>query len=159
MTLKKLPVVLALALSASTLHAGEIDLRYQPEKSRWADGVRVIRSTDEFALNGEALTKTNTTKAGPALTYLFSPESRRSWYLGASLMQWKQTEKSLRTGTSDSASSTAPFFGGGYRGKVGNSFYYELGLLLSPAKLITRTADSSQESTGADVRVQFGIVL
>ena len=55
--------------------------------------------------------------------------------------------------------TTAPFFGGGYSGRLGSAFFYNLGLLLSPAKLSTQTADSAEESTGADIQVQLGLAF
>jgi hypothetical protein len=52
----------------------------------------------------------------------------------------------------------APFFGGGYarRGGIG---YWNFGLFLSPAKLTTQTADTAEETTGADVQLQLGLAF
>jgi hypothetical protein len=166
---------LTLALTASPALAGEfsaavgvftlaekgldLHLSYRPENSHWQYGLRYVRFTEGFDYGGAELTNTTTTKAGATVNYLFRPESRATWYLGVSLLKWTQTERSTRTGTSGKDSTTAPFFGGGYRGSIGNSAYYNLGLFLSPAKLVTRTADSAEESTGADVQLQLGIAF
>jgi hypothetical protein len=41
-------------------------------------------------------------------------------------------------------------------GKVG---YYNFGMFFSPAKLSTQTADSAEETTGADVQLQVGFAF
>jgi hypothetical protein len=164
----------ALTLATSPAQAGEVsaaigiftfsdglDLQvgYRPDESHWQFGYRFVRWTEEFEFGGTELTETTTTKTGPLVNYYFRPEAQGSWYLGAALLHWTQDEKSVRTGTRDKDSKLAPFFGGGYRGKLGGAVYYNLGLFLSPAKLTTRTADSTEETTGADVQVQLGVAF
>jgi hypothetical protein len=135
-------------------------LSVRPQGSGWQLGVRALRYTEEWeTAAGTSLSKTTTTKVGPQLNYLFSPEARGSWYLGASVLRWTQQESSPRTGTSGRDETTAPFFGGGYSGRLGGRMFYNLGILLSPAKLSTQTADSAEETTGADIQLQFGLAL
>ena len=71
-------------------------------------------------------------------------------------MRWVQEEKSSRTTTRGRDQTTAP--GGGYarRGGIG---YWNFGLFLSPAKLTTQTADTAEETTGADVQLQLGLAF
>lgn len=165
---------LALALGASAARAGEVSaslgvftlargldlqLGYRADGSPWQLGYRFVRWTETFEFRGTELTDTTTTMTGPLVNYLFSPGAQRSWYVGAALYKWSQEEESLRTGTTGKDSRVAPFFGGGYRGVLGGRWYFNLGLYLSPSKLTTRTADSMEEKTGADVQVQLGIAF
>jgi hypothetical protein len=165
---------LACALAAPAAQAGEIgaaigvftfsdgldlQVNYRPERSPWQLGYRFVRSTEGFEFAGRNLTETTTTLTGPLVNYLFRPEGRGSWYVGVALLHWTQEEKSVRTGTRDKASTFAPFFGGGYRRRLSGSLYYNVGIYLSPAELATQTADSTEESTGADIQVQLGILF
>jgi len=174
-TLRRLVVALLLTFAGPPLPAGEFrigigpfifaedgldfQVSYRPEQSHWQYGLRILRYTDEFNFYGTTLTKTTTTQVGPTFSYLFTPEQRGSWYLGVSLLYWEQIEKSSRTGTSGKDSTTAPFFGGGYTRKIGTAGYFNVGLFLTPVSLSTRTADSSEESTGADVQLQLGFAF
>jgi len=142
-------------LSGIDLHAS-----VRPENSRWQFGVRALRYTEEWQTGtGTLIGETTTTKIGPQVNYLFSPESRGSWYLGVSVMKWIQEEGSSRTGTKGKDQTTAPFFGGGYSGRLGKAGYYNLGMFFSPATLSTQTADTAEETTGADVQVQLGFAF
>ncbi len=168
-------VLAALALTiAAPLHAAEwrvavgvfmfqgvdVQLSVRPEQSRWQYSLRAVRYTEEWeTASGTSLSETTTTKVGPQLNYLFSPEARGSWYLGVSLLKWTQRESSPRTGTSGKDETTAPFFGGGYSGRLGTRMFYNFGILLSPAELSTETADSAEQSTGADVQLQLGLAF
>jgi hypothetical protein len=171
-------ILIALAFSTATavVHAAEwriaagifmlsedgidVHVSVRPEQSRWQLGVRALRYTEEWeTTSGTSVSKTTTTKAGPQINYLFSPHERGSWYLGVSVMKWIQEEKSSRTGTRGRDQTTAPFFGGGYSGRIAGFGYYNLGLFFSPASLSTQTADTAEETTGADVQVQFGLAF
>ena len=137
----------------------DLHVSVRPEQSRWQLGVRALRYTEEWETShGTSISKTTTTKVGPQVNYLFSPEARASWYVGMSVMKWVQEEKSSRTTTRGKDQTTAPFFGGGYwkRGGIG---YWNFGLFFSPAKLSTQTADTAEETTGADVQLQFGLAF
>ena len=170
--------ILALALAAATpaLNAAEwrvgtgvyllsddgidLHLSVRPEESRWQFGVRALRYTDVWQTGaGTPVGKTTTMMVGPQLNYLFSPGSARSWYVGVSVMRWTQDETSARTGTRGRTETTAPFFGGGYSGRMGKLGYYNLGAFFSPAKLSTQTADTAEESTGADMQLQLGFAF
>jgi hypothetical protein len=173
--MKAFVVAASLALAASTAQAGEARLAagfflladdgidfhasYRAEQSHWQWGLRFVRYTEEYGFDGTAVSRTTTTKVGPTVSYLFRPDERGSWYLGASLLDWRQKEKSQRTGTVDEDSGVAPFFGGGYTGRLGAHGFYNLGLFLSPAKRSTQTADSAEEGTGADVQLQIGLAF
>lgn len=148
------------AIGVFTLTDGlDVQLAYRAEHSPWQWGLRFVRWSEEYEFGGTSLTQTTTTKVGPLANYLFSPASRSSWYAGAALYRWTQEEQSVRTGTAGKESKTALFFGGGYQGRFARYGYYNLGILLSPAKITTRTADSSEESTGADLQVQVGFAF
>ena len=176
MTKRTVMLAVALAIAAPAVHAAEwrfgagifmlsaesvdLHLSVRPENSRWQFGVRALRYTDEWETGtGMSIGKTTTSKVGPQVNYLFSPESHASWYLGVSVMKWLQEEGSSRTGTKGRDETVAPFFGGGYSGRLGKAGYYNLGMFLSPAKLSTQTADTAEESTGADVQVQLGLAF
>jgi len=165
----------SLALAAAPVRAGEfsaaagiffvvaedgVDLHvsYRSTASPWQYGLRALHYSEQSEIFG-VRTKSTTTMAGPSLNYMFTPESSGSWYLGAMVLYWARKEESLRTGTSDQKSTVAPFFGGGYRGKIGTSGYYNLGMYFSSAELKTQTADSSEESTGADIQLQIGFAF
>jgi hypothetical protein len=127
--------------------------------STWQVGYRFVRWTEAFEFRGTVLTETTNMKTGPTLSYLFTPASPRSWYLGAALYRWTREEESERTGSVGKAATTTPFLGGGYRGRFGTYGYFNLGLLLTTKKLTTETLDSSEESTGADAQVQIGFAF
>ena len=175
-TTRRTLFALALAAATPALHAAEwrvgagvgmlwedgldLHLSVRPEESRWQFGVRALRYTDTWETgSGSLIGKTTTTMVGPQLNYLFSPESARSWYLGVSVMKWTQDETSARTGTRGRQQTTAPFFGGGYSGRLAKIGYYNFGLFFSPAKLSTQTADSAEETTGADIQLQIGLAF
>jgi hypothetical protein len=170
---------LALALAASPLWAGQVmvgvgvftlvedgvdlQLSYRPERSHFMYGYKYTRWTDRFddPFTGRGLTKTTSTLTGPTVSYLFRPEWRGTAYLGVSLLRWSKTERSLITGEAGSDSTTAPFFGGGFTGRMGEYFYYNVGLFLSPgAKLSTKTSVSSEEDSGGfDVQLHLGMAF
>jgi hypothetical protein len=173
--LRSLVIALLLTLAAPPLWAGEfrvgigammffedgldLHISYRPERSAWQYGLRYLRYTEEFDYGGVTLSETTYTLYGPTLSYLFSPESRHSWYLGASVYYWEQLEKSTRTGTRGKDSTTTVFFGGGRTGKIGEKGFYDLGILLTPKTLSTQTADGSEESSGVDIRLQLGFAF
>jgi len=173
---RKSLVALLLATAAPALHAAEwrlgagvfmlsedgidVHVSVRPEESRWQFGVRALRYTDVWeTCTGITVSKTTTTEVGPQLNYLFSPASARSWYVGLSVMNWTQDETSARTGTRSRQHTTAPFFGGGYSGRMGSFGYYNFGAFFSPAKLSTQTADTAEETTGADMQLQVGFAF
>ncbi len=139
----------------------DFQLNFRQENSHWQIGYRHNHWVETFEdpFTGRELTETTVTMTGPIVCYLFDIESKNTYYLGASLLQWTSTEKSLMTGESDTASVTAPFFGGGYMGQNGKSTYYNIGFFFSGAELKTETSVSSEETTGLDVQMQIGIVL
>lgn len=173
--LRSLVIALLLTLAASPSRAGEfrvgigammfaedgVDLQvsYRPERSKWQYGLRYLRYTEEWDFGGAILSETTTTLYGPTLNYLFNPESRHSWYLGASVYYWEQLEWSTRTGTRGKDSTTTVFFGGGRTGKIGENGFYDLGIFLTPVTLSTETADSTEERSGVDIRLQIGFAF
>ena len=62
---------------------------------------------------------------------------------------------------SSTASVTAPFYGFGYTGHIGQYVYYNLGMYLSPGtELHTNTGYSSEERSGGfDTQLQIGMVF
>jgi len=168
--------LLILLLSVTPAHADEfrmglgifnlvggpdLQMSFRPNQSHWQFGFRHNRWVEEFEdpFTGRGFTENTTTMTGPIVCYLFNIEARKTYYLGVSMLQWSITEKSLRTGESDTDSVTAPFYGGGYTGRLGNSTYFNLGAFLSSAELKVETSVSGTETTGADLQLQLGIVF
>jgi hypothetical protein len=159
------PPELRVGLGILFLATDGVDLlvSYRPAGSSWQLGYRYVRYTD--ALNDPIiyaeLTRTTDTMQGPQVNYLFRPEETTSWYLGISVLKWSRTEVSTVTGASDSASVTAPFFGGGWTAHLGKHAYFNIGIFLSPgAELKTDTGVSSEESSGGfDIQLQLGLVF
>jgi hypothetical protein len=141
----------------------DLQVGYRPKQSHWQFGYRYVQWTDKFEdpFTDRRLTETTQSMTGPLVAYLFRPESRGTWYVGASVLQWSKRERSLITGEVDRASTTAPFVGGGYTRAPGKHFYFNLGLYLSPGtKLSTRTSVSSEEDSGAfDIQIQMGVAF
>jgi hypothetical protein len=132
----------------------------RPEESHWQFGVRALRYTIDWQYAGSSFSRTTTTMVGPTLNYFFRPQERGSWYLGASLLHWKQHVRSLTTGASGADETTAPFFGGGYTGRIMESGYFNLGLFLSSVKLGTQTSTADgEQTTGADLQLQLGLAF
>ena len=174
-----LAVALVLALAGSPLRAGELRagaglfflaedgvdlfLSYRPEHSRFTWGYRYVRWTDRFndPFTGRKLTTTTSTLSGPVATFLFSPESRHHAYLGLSVLRWSKAERSVVTGEVGTGSTTALFFGGGYTGAIGRSFFYNGGFFVSSgAKVSTSTSVSSEEDSGGfDIQLQLGFAF
>jgi hypothetical protein len=169
-------LLLILILPATLVHADEfrigfgifnlaggpdIQMSFRPAQSHWQLGFRLNRWVDKFEdpFTGRELTENTTTMTGPMVCYLFNIEARKTYYVGVSMLQWSITEKSLRTGESDTDSVTAPFFGGGYTGRLGKSGYFNLGAFLSSTELKTETSVSGTETTGADLQLQLGIIF
>jgi hypothetical protein len=142
-------------------NGADFQISIRPDQSHWMYGYRFVRWTDTFEdpFTGRGLTESTETKTGPLVSYLFNIEKDSTFYLGASLLQWSRTEKSLMTGESDTASTTALFWGGGFTGRLGSLVYYNVGIFLSPGtSLSTRTSVSSEDDSGAfDVQAQLGI--
>ncbi len=140
------------------LHAG-----FLPKNSRLQYGYRYVRWTDTFddPFTGNELTKTTETLQGPQVNYLFRPEKRGTWYVGASVLQWSKTEAAMMNGVSDSDSVIAPFFGGGYTRRLGKHVYFNTAMFLGPgAQLETNTGVSSEESSGGfDIQIQLGALF
>ncbi len=136
---------------------------FRPDQSHWQYGWRLVRWTDtsEDPFTGRDLTTSTETKTGPFVNYLFTIDGQGSFYLGVAVLQWSRTEKSLMTGESDSASTTALFGGGGYQTRLSSLFYFNIGILLSPGtSLSTKTSVSSEETSGAfDVQLQLGVAF
>ena len=142
-------------------NGADFQFSIRPDQSHWMYGYRFIRWTDTFEdpYTGRGLTESTETKTGPLVCYLFNIENDGTFYLGASLLQWSRTEKSTVTGESDSASTTALFWGGGYTARLGSLVYYNIGIFISPGtSLSTHTSVSSEDDSGAfDIQAQLGI--
>lgn len=136
---------------------------FSPANSAWQFGYRYVRWTDisDDPFTGRELTRTRETKQGPQVNYLFHPGQDRSFYLGISLLKWSRIETSLVTGVSDSDSVAAPFFGGGYTGRFGEVFFFNMGFFVSPGTdLNTDTGVSSTEDSGGfDIQLQAGFAF
>ncbi len=168
---------LAALLSTSTARGGEfrvslvegqllvygtaLQVGYRPEGSHWQYGFRYARWTDTFEdpFSGNKLTDNTYTLLGPTLCYLFDIESPGTWYLGVFLLKWSDREYAYFTGESDTAGETAPFFGGGYQRRIGEHFYWNLGMFLSGLTARTETSVSSTEESVFDAQAQLGIVF
>jgi len=139
----------------------DFQMSYRPKHSHWQIGYRHNQWVDTFEspFTGRDLTENSTTMTGPFVCYLFNIEGRKTYYLGVSMLQWSITEKSLRTGENDTDSVTAPFFGGGYTGRLGKSGYFNLGAFFSGAELKAETSVSGTETTGLDLQLQLGIIF
>ena len=142
----------------------DLQVGFRTENSPWLFGYRYVRWTDTFEdpFTGRELTDTTETKTGPFVLYLFRPQENWSPYVGLSVLKWSSTEKLLRTGETNTDSTTTPYFGGGIMGRIGSSvFHYNAGIFLSPwAKLHTQTAESSEDSSGGfDIQLQLGVVF
>lgn len=174
--MKKIAIFFIIIATATPAHAGDFNValgiasllggqdfqvNYRPEQSHWQFGYRYISWTDTFEdpFTGRELTETSMTYTGPIVSYLLDIDSSETYYLGASLFQWSSTEKSLITSETDSESVIAPFFGGGYTSRMGESAYYNLGAFISGTRLKTETSVSSSETLGLDLQLQVGIVF
>lgn len=133
---------------------------YLPKESGWQFGYRFVRWTDSFEdpYTGNELTETTETLQGGQVNYLFRPEKRGTWYVGASLMQWSKTEYATMNGVSDTTGVFAPFLGGGYTRHLGTHAYWNTAMFLAPwADLSTDTGVSSEDSSGGfDIQIQLG---
>ncbi len=167
---------LAAALQAAPVHAGEfraglgafvfsgfdVQLGYRPDHSHWLYGYRYLRIEGEGhdPFTNRTLTNSTETLNGPVVTYLFGPEEPSSWYAAAAVYRWSLEERASATGEVGSDSRTAAFVGGGYTGKLGQSLYYNAGLLVSfGSQLHARTSVSSSDTKGIDVLLQAGIAF
>ena len=140
----------------------DLQLNFRPEQSHWMFGFRYLAYEDEFEdpFTGRVLDKTDVTMTGPTVTYLLDIDSYATWYFGASLLSWsKELREEGVGGQSDEASTTAPFFGGGYMGRIGSVGYYNVGLFFSGAELTLETEYTFEEETGLDVQAQLGFVF
>ena len=147
-------------MGAFLLSSGvDLHIAYQPDRSHWLPGLRALQYAETLDLGMWGSTTTTTTLVGPTLHYLFTPERRGSGYLGIELLDWTQELK--HNGAPNAAGKTstlAPFFGGGFRLKLGSSGFFNVGMFYSPVTLKTETATDSVESRGAiDLYLQLGL--
>jgi hypothetical protein len=151
------------ALGAFTLTGGmDFQLNFRPDQSHLMFGFRYNSWEDEFEdpFTGRVLDKTQNTMLGPTLCYLFDIASDRTWYIGASILEWsKELQETGAGGQSDSTSVTAPFFGGGYMGEVGVNGFYNIGMFISGAELTLETGSTFEQQTGIDFQLQLGFVF
>jgi hypothetical protein len=141
-------------------HGADVQMQVRKPGGKWLVGVRYAQWTDTFhdPFTGRALTETTERRSGATLDYLFQPERRFTWTVGASILRWTKAEKSLYTGEVGRAATTAPFVGGGFMGLVGSHFTYQVGMYLAPgANMHTHTSVSSEDDSGGfDIRAGFG---
>jgi hypothetical protein len=140
----------------------DISLGYRRQHSHGQYGLRYLRWNDTFhdPYTGNAHSRTTDTLAGLTANYLFQNEARHSAYVGISLLKWTRTETPLLVAApSDTQSTTDPYIGGGYMGRIGSMGYYNAGMYLAPtAKMKTQTAISSSEQSGNfDIQLQIGL--
>ncbi len=154
-----------IGLGVFTLAESGMDLQvnYRPQQSRFQFGYKYTRWTEVFddPFTGQGLDKTQQTKTGPILNYLFQPERDGSFYGGISLLKWTHTMVPLMVTSAPSTKETTDFyFGGGYTSRIGSSFYYNVGLFISPTAKIQNQISTGQENTiGVDAQVQIGIAF
>jgi len=133
-------------------HGVDLSSSVWPVGQRWSYGLRYLRWLDTFTdpFSGTDLTETTETRAGLTFDYLFEPDAPASWYLSAALYRATRSEHSLVTAETETDAVTSPYVGGGYTANLGDRFYYDIGLLVSPgAELKTSTSVSSEESSAS----------
>jgi hypothetical protein len=172
----KIIPLLALLLAASPARAGEfrlglgafvlaggadVSVSYRPDRSHWQFGYKYARWTDEFddPFTGHLLTRDTTTMTGPVVCYLIDIDAEETWYLGFSWLRCSLAETASLTGEKDRDDAQALCLGGGYTGRLGKSFYYDLGLFFSGASLHTATSVSETENAVMDLVLQLGMSL
>ena len=143
-------------------HGADLQINYRKTHSHYQIGYRYIRWQEIFndPYTGTPIDETQYTFTGPVLNYLFNADGMRSWYVGVSLLHSTQTIVPLVIAApSGTVSSTDPYFGGGYTGHFGKSFFYNLGFYISPTyKSENQTAVSSSEQNGNfDIQLQAGL--
>jgi hypothetical protein len=154
-------VRLGLGVFALAPKGADLQLDYRAKAGAWSFGFRHVQWMDTFhdPFTGRALSETTESRTGPLVTYFFQPQGRGSWYLEGAVYRWRKTEKSLVFGDSNTATTTAPAFGGGYTHAIGRWFFWNTGALLSPGtKLKTATSTGSEEDSGTfDIQLQVGV--
>lgn len=137
---------------------------YRQIDSPWVFGLRYLDIEDDFVNESvvgapeDSSDKLHTQTYGIYFDYLFNTQANTgSFYLTGALFKTTQTLKCYSESDSDSA--FAPYFGGGWRGSLGDHFGYDIGLLLSPfVKLETATSTCSNESSGA-FDIDLGLII
>lgn len=141
-------------------------VNYRPSQSHFQVGYKYEQWTVNLMDNATHVRTTEIThvRHGPILIFLSDIETDSSLYFGAELLQWKGQERVLSPGgTSEGASATDIYFGGGKTGHVGEGVYYNFGLFLSPtAENLTpamKNTESTDGSSGGsfDLHLQLGM--
>ncbi|HEY6095769.1 MAG TPA: hypothetical protein VIU93_12535 [Gallionellaceae bacterium] len=143
----------------------EWQINYRQSDSRFQFGYRYVRwkEVTEDPFTGRPIAENPASMTGPLVNYQFTPEDSSTFYVGVELLKWTRTEIALNVVLPpDTESTTDLYFGGGFSGRIGRHFVYNLGLYLSPsAQLNTRLSNgNSTESSGnLDGQVQIGVMF
>jgi len=153
---------LALGIFNFARSGGDFQLNLRPENSHWQAFIRYVQYEDLFVdpYSGNQHSKTWNSLFGPGINYIFQHQSRQSYYVGISLLEWTRTETPiLISSPSMTASRWDPYFGGGYQGRFGRRGYFNAGIFIAPAaELHTQTAISSEDQSGNfDIQLQIGL--
>lgn len=137
---------------------------WQPEGSRWRVGLQYGRVPDytfRDPFTGRPLTLEQEDFMGVFVHRQFRPGREGRWYAAAAVLRWWRKETSLDFGTSDSDTTLAPYFGGGYMRRFGSRWFWNLGILVSPwAENNVRTEGGSTENDGAaDLHADIGVLF
>jgi hypothetical protein len=142
---------------------GYLDLQFLHQfdsNSPWLFGLRYLSGTERFddPFTGNALSDDKHTVYGASVFYLFNNQRSDSLYLGAGIYRNSLSVTSLVTGETSSDSVIAPFIGGGYIGRLGNRYYYNIGVMIGLGRAVkSKTSVTEDEETGVDPQLIIGI--
>lgn len=140
-----------------------VDLRifYRKMGSPWLYGFRYLDIKDDFinesyaGLPNDESDKEYTNRVGFYFNYLFNHSYDKSFYLGGAI--YNSMNKIECASESDSDSTLGIYFGGGYRGRLGKSLGYKLGMLLSP--FVSHDLNTSICSSESDMDIDVNASL
>lgn len=153
-----------IGLFALAKNGADVALSYRQPESHYQFGMKYTHWTDvaHDPFTGRVLDETHQTLTGPIVNYLFHPEASSSGYIGVSILQWTHTISPRQIVTPDHTVRTVdPYFGGGYSGQLGRTFYYNAGFYLSPTAKIDNQTPVSSETQGGnfDIQLQIGLTF
>jgi hypothetical protein len=142
----------------------DLRLFYRKSGSPWLFGVRYLDIDDDFVnesavgLPGDESDRQYTKRSGVYVDYLVSDQpDTGSFYASGAL--YKTTITIECNSVSDSDSATSLYIGGGYRGRFGENFGYNIGMLLSPFVNLEQTTPYCSQTNSGDFDLNVSLTI
>ena len=139
-------------------------LFYRKSGSPWLFGIRYLDIDDDFVnesfvgLPSDESDRQYTKRSGVYVDYLVSDQPNTgSFYASGAL--YKTTITIECNSVSDSDSATSLYIGGGYRGRFGDNFGYNIGVTFSPFVSFEETTPYCSQTSDGDFDLNVDLII